>query len=45
MIVGVNRYLADEEAAFDIMEVDNDAVRTSQLARLAQLKAERMVKR
>ncbi|MGY6559497.1 MAG: methylmalonyl-CoA mutase [Nitritalea sp.] len=41
VIVGVNRFLADEEAAFDIMEVDNDAVRTSQLARLAQLRAER----
>jgi methylmalonyl-CoA mutase len=40
-IVGVNKYRLDKEAAMDILEVDNTAVRVSQLERLAKLKAER----
>jgi len=41
MIVGVNRYRLAKEEAIDILEVDNTAVRESQLRRLAQLRAER----
>ncbi len=41
VIVGVNKYRPDTEAAMDILEVDNTAVRTSQLARLAKLRKER----
>ncbi|MCH7403444.1 methylmalonyl-CoA mutase [Belliella kenyensis] len=41
IIVGVNRYISDEEEEFDILEVDNDAVRDSQIARLHKLKEER----
>jgi methylmalonyl-CoA mutase len=40
-IVGVNTYRLDKEDAIDILEVDNTAVRESQLERLAQLRAER----
>lgn len=41
VIVGVNRYRVDEKQEFDIREVDNDAVRASQIKRLEQLKRER----
>ena len=41
VIVGVNRYQAVKDNEFDIMEVDNDSVRNSQLERLSKLKAER----
>jgi len=41
VIVGVNRYQAVKDNEFDIMEVDNDSVRNSQLERLAKLKSER----
>jgi len=41
VIVGVNRYQVDTEEDFDVREVDNDAVRTSQIKRLRRLKAER----
>ncbi|WP_410527947.1 methylmalonyl-CoA mutase [Roseivirga sp. 4D4] len=41
VIVGVNRYKVDEETDIDLLEVDNTAVRKSQLERLAKLKAER----
>lgn len=41
VIVGVNRYEVDEETDIDLLEVDNTAVRKSQLERLAKLKAER----
>src|SRR5690554_123798 len=41
VIVGVNRYQVDAAEEFDIREVDNDAVRKSQIERLQQLKAER----
>ncbi len=45
IIVGVNKYRLDKEAALDILEVDNTAVRISQLERLSKLKAERDDKR
>jgi methylmalonyl-CoA mutase len=41
VIVGVNKYTLDEEAEVDILEIDNDAVRDSQLARLADIRASR----
>jgi methylmalonyl-CoA mutase len=41
IIVGVNKYQLDKEAPMDILEVDNTAVRESQIARLKKLKAER----
>jgi len=41
IIVGVNEYRLEKEDPLDILEVDNTAVRQSQLDRLAMLKAER----
>jgi methylmalonyl-CoA mutase len=41
VIVGVNRYQNEEKAEFEIREVDNDAVRISQIERLIKLKIER----
>ena len=40
-IVGVNKYRLAKEAPMEFLEVDNTAVRESQLARLAKLRAER----
>ncbi|MFW5691450.1 MAG: methylmalonyl-CoA mutase [Chloroflexota bacterium] len=40
-IVGVNTYRLEKEDPIDILEVDNTAVRESQLERLAKLRAER----
>jgi len=40
-IVGVNKYKLAQEAAIDILDVDNVAVRESQVARLKQIRAER----
>lgn len=40
-IVGVNKYQLKEEDPLHILEVDNDAVRTSQIKRLNKLKKER----
>ena len=40
-IVGVNKYRMAKEDPIDTLEVDNTAVRESQLLRLAKLKAER----
>lgn len=40
-IIGVNIFHADDDQAFDILEVDNTAVRDSQIARIAQVKANR----
>ena len=34
VIVGVNKYRLDEEEPIDILDIDNDAVRASQIARL-----------
>lgn len=41
VIVGVNKYKLDNEEDVEILQIDNDAVRESQLARLESLKAER----
>ncbi len=40
-IVGVNKYRLEKEAPIDTLEVDNTAVRESQIVRLNQLKANR----
>ncbi|TDN39548.1 methylmalonyl-CoA mutase [Hymenobacter sp. UV11] len=42
VIVGVNKYLAPEgDAPIDVLQIDNDAVRESQVARLKQVRATR----
>ena len=41
VIVGVNKYELDQEDPLHILEVDNEAVRTSQIERLTALKAQR----
>jgi methylmalonyl-CoA mutase len=41
IIVGVNKYILEEEDPIQTLEVDNDAVRESQIARLNELKASR----
>jgi methylmalonyl-CoA mutase len=41
VIVGVNRYRAESETPFDVLEVDNREVRRSQMERLAELKRTR----
>jgi methylmalonyl-CoA mutase len=41
IIVGVNRYQLEKEAAIDILEVDNTKVRDSQILRLNAMKANR----
>ncbi len=41
IIVGVNRFQLDEESEMDILDVDNAAVRLSQIERLKKLRAER----
>ncbi len=41
VVVGVNRYRADEEPEIDVRAIDNQAVREQQIARLARLRAER----
>jgi methylmalonyl-CoA mutase len=41
VIVGVNRFKTSEEANIEVREVDNQAVRESQIARLNQIKAQR----
>ncbi|MEY4659416.1 MAG: hypothetical protein RJB36_1182 [Bacteroidota bacterium] len=41
IIVGVNRYQTEEKSDFDILEIDNSKVRTSQIEGLNQLKASR----
>ncbi|MCD7798621.1 MAG: methylmalonyl-CoA mutase [Akkermansiaceae bacterium] len=40
-IIGVNTHRLEHEAAIDILEVDNTAVRDAQIARLARLRSER----
>ncbi len=40
-IVGTNRYKLEKEDPLEILEVDNSAVRDSQIRRLAKLRAER----
>jgi methylmalonyl-CoA mutase len=41
VIVGVNKYTLAEQDAVEILEIDNDAVRESQLARLSSLRESR----
>ncbi|MCA1746726.1 MAG: methylmalonyl-CoA mutase family protein, partial [Bacteroidales bacterium] len=41
IIVGLNRYRLEKEDPIDILEVDNPAVRRSQIARLKKLRANR----
>jgi len=41
VIVGINRFRADADQSFDIFDVDNAAVRDSQVARLQRIKAQR----
>jgi len=41
VIVGVNKYRLEKEDAIDILDIDNDAVRTAQVARLQQIRASR----
>src|SRR5881227_2332244 len=40
-IIGVNKYKPTDEKPIDVLKVDNSAVRTLQLEKLARLKAER----
>ncbi len=40
-IVGINAYKLDHEAPLDVLNIDNTAVRESQIARLKKLRAER----
>ena len=40
-IVGINKYKLEKEAPIDILDVDNTAVRLSQIERLKKLRAER----
>ncbi len=41
VIVGVNKYTSDEQDEVDILEIDNDAVRTSQINRLNSIRSSR----
>jgi len=41
VVVGVNTYVRDDEDVIDTLEVDNDAVRESQIARLKKIRASR----
>ncbi|HNL97811.1 MAG TPA: methylmalonyl-CoA mutase family protein, partial [Accumulibacter sp.] len=41
VIVGVNKYKLAKEAEIDILDIDNNAVREAQVARLAQVRAAR----
>ncbi len=41
VIVGVNKFKVKEEASFDILDIDNESVRNSQIERLIKVKQER----
>ncbi len=41
VIVGVNKYRLDKEEPIDILDIDNDAVREAQVARIADTRANR----
>ncbi|QJX45821.1 methylmalonyl-CoA mutase [Hymenobacter taeanensis] len=41
IVVGVNKYRPSEEQKIDVLDIDNAAVRESQIARLNQIRAER----
>ncbi|HEY5961886.1 MAG TPA: methylmalonyl-CoA mutase [Polyangiaceae bacterium] len=40
-VVGVNKWVVEREANFEVLKVDNNAVRRSQIERLEKLRAER----
>lgn len=40
-VLGVNKYLLDEEENIDVLKIDNTAVREQQIAQLKQLRTER----
>ncbi len=40
-VIGVNTYVVDDDEEIEVLKVDNAAVRASQLAKLAQLRADR----
>jgi methylmalonyl-CoA mutase len=40
-VIGVNKYQVDEDADIEVLKVENSRVRAEQLAKLAQLRAER----
>ncbi len=40
-VIGVNKYQVTEDAAIDVLKVDNSAVRVAQIAKLERLRAER----
>jgi methylmalonyl-CoA mutase len=40
-VIGVNKYQPTDEAPIDVLKIDNTAVRTMQLEKLARLRAER----
>ncbi|MEO6019811.1 MAG: methylmalonyl-CoA mutase [Knoellia sp.] len=40
-VIGVNRYVPDGDEPFEVLKVDNAAVRSSQIAKLERLRAER----
>ncbi|MCY4286691.1 MAG: methylmalonyl-CoA mutase [Thiotrichales bacterium] len=41
VIVGVNRYVSEDDAEIDILNIDNTAVREAQVARIERVRAER----
>ena len=41
VIVGVNRYVSDDDADVDILNIDNTAVREAQVARIGRVRAQR----
>ena len=41
VIVGVNKYTIEDDSEMDVLQIDNDAVRESQLARLASIREAR----
>ncbi|MBF9142108.1 methylmalonyl-CoA mutase [Hymenobacter properus] len=41
IIVGVNKYQTTEKTEVEVLDIDNDAVRTSQITRLKQVRANR----
>ena len=41
VIVGVNRFVSDEDADVDILDIDNTAVREAQIDRIERVRAER----
>lgn len=40
-LIGVNKYILDQEEPFEVLKVDNKAVREAQIAKLERLRAER----